>query len=219
MNSSLFGRFKSLKSLTIINYDNPRSKLPIDKQLFEVTELVQELTIKKIPIEILKLIHTLIDDAAIEYIAQIKTMKEFIFFDYNYGLPSSCALTRDVIDSYIIRLESGLPNLEFLQFQTSFHIDIVFRDEHIKLIENDLKIITPEIKLNIQQFDGNAFNDKYNLTTIQNTYRQYRSFTPSGTNKVCWELKLTIRKVKRIFFARSLKKKIFNFQKNVFFFC
>lgn len=108
---------------------------PRDEQLLKVTKLLQELTIKNMPIEYLKLINTSVDDATIEYICQIKNMRKCALINYYFyfHLPN-----RDVIESYINRIESDHPNLEFLQFQTHGFIDIVFTDEHINLIEKKL---------------------------------------------------------------------------------
>ncbi|XP_055303944.1 uncharacterized protein LOC129569274 isoform X2 [Sitodiplosis mosellana] len=192
MNISLFGRFKFLKSLSITNHESFIGEHSIDEHLLNVTNLMQILSMENIPIEYLKLDNVLVDDASIEYIFQLKTMKQFVFSDFNCYLPMKHSPTRDVIESYIIRLQSGLPNLEFLQFQTSSYIDIVFTDENTDQTEKHLqkKIIT-EIKLNLQQFNSSAFTDKYNYTTIENTTYRKRTY---NIHHVPWYYRLTIRK-------------------------
>lgn len=207
MNIPVFGRLISLKSLTIINQNNPCIS---KKQLFQVTKLMQEITVNNVPIEFLNLSNTLIDDATIEYICQMKTMKKFIYLDHNF-MQYKRSPARNVIESYIICLESNLPNLEFLQFRTSHFFDLVFTDELINLIQKRLQnLIKIKINLNLllQHFNSDAFTDKYNLTTIQTTYR----------NKLYGDCRVTMRKVKRIFVFCFIYIKYLNLNFSLIFF-
>lgn len=193
MNIELLDRFNSLKIFSII-IDNSLEHIKIDEKLLNVSQLMRKLAQKKVPIEYLKLINTIVDDEAIEYISQMKTIKKLAFLDirlYLLRLPA-----RDAIESYIIHLKSALPNLEFFSFQTSDCIDLIFTDEHIDLTEKHLKKKIPEIRLHMQQFKSNAFTDKYtNLTTIQNsTFRRHLSNKYRGK---FLEWRLMIEKVNR----------------------
>lgn len=178
VNIFLFGQLKCLRNLTIINWQSTElydfniedGKL---KNLLNLSYLVEQLLIQNVPIEYLKLVNIIIDDTTIEPISQMKTIKKFAFVDFNYY--TLIFPIRDVTASYLNRLESSLPNLEFLQFQTSTCIDIIFTDKHINLIEKQIQKKIPNIILDMHKFNSNKdiFIDKYNLTTIQNTFRQY----------------------------------------------
>ncbi|XP_031639214.1 uncharacterized protein LOC116351273 isoform X1 [Contarinia nasturtii] len=175
-NISILSQFKCLKFLSVVNGKKIHFGKHSNEELIKIKPLMQELKTKNMPIEYLKLFNTVVDDTTIEYISQIRTIKKFAFLDYNY-YKRRCP-TRDVIESYIFRLESSLPNLEVLQFQTSDSIDIIFTDEHIHIIEKNLRKKIPRLKLDIHKLNdtANTFTDKYNLTTITNTYRtEYRT--------------------------------------------
>lgn len=189
---SLFSQFKFLKMLTIFNFNGSLAPLSIEyEQLLGVTQLTQKLSLNNVPIECLKLIDTYIDDDAIEYISQMKNIKKFSFMSSNYYQPN-----RHIIESYIIQLKSGLPNLEFLLFQTSLCIDIVFTDtdKYNKLIKNTLSN-----KFGLNETLRTAFRHRFQLDDTFDS-KCYSIETENFRGQLQnYELKL--KKVDRIFFT------------------
>lgn len=179
VNIILFGQLKCLRNLTIINWESTEHHSKINyqskasKRLLNLSYLVKQLLIENVPIEYLKLINIIINDTTIEHISQMKTIKKLAFVDFNYYTLISPIC--DVTVSYLYRLESSLPNLQFLQFQTSTCIDIIFTGKHINLIEKQIQKKIPNIILNMHKFNSNKdiLIDKSNLITIQNTFRRY----------------------------------------------
>lgn len=167
MNISLFGRFKNLKFLSIKNLGEFVPKIiKRMEHLLIVTPLMHSLSLNNVPIEYLELGNGLVNDDAIEYISQIKTIRRFAFVNGN------SAPSHDIIESYIIRLESSLPNLEVLLFQTNTRTDIVFTDQNIHIIEQ-LKKGNRKLRLPIQEFKSNknTFTHKYKYITTRNRVR------------------------------------------------
>lgn len=158
-----FSNLKHLKMLTLFNYE---SEVYEKSAFFEITHSMKALSSTHAPIECLKLYDTLIDDDAIEYISKIKTIKKFVFDSVNYS--KHCSSSRHIIESYIIRLESAFPHLEFLQFRNSFYFDIVCTD--INRLEKQLQIYLKVIDLNKRQLEctANTITNRKNLITTQN---------------------------------------------------
>lgn len=158
-----FSNLKHLKMLTLFNYE---SEVYEKSAFFEITHSMKALSSTHAPIKCLELYDTLIDDDAIEYISKIKTIKKFVFDSVNYS--KHCSSSRHIIESYIIRLESAFPHLEFLQFRNSFYFDIVCTD--INWLEEQLQTHLKVIDLNKRQLEctANTITNRKNLITIQN---------------------------------------------------
>lgn len=158
-----FSNLKHLKMLSLFNYE---SEIFEKSAFFEITHSMKALSLTHAPIECLELYDTLIDDDAIEYISKIKTIKKFVFDSVNYS--KHCSPSRHIIESYIIRLESAFSHLEFLQFRSSFHFDIVCTD--INRLEKQLQIYLKVIDLNKRQLEctANTITNRKNLITTQN---------------------------------------------------
>ncbi|XP_031624651.1 uncharacterized protein LOC116341618 isoform X2 [Contarinia nasturtii] len=158
-----FSNLKHLKMLSLWNYE---SEVCEKSAFFEITHTLKALSSTHAPIECLKLYDTLIDDDAIEYISKIKTIKKFVFDSKHYS--KHCSPSRHIIESYIIRLESAFPHLEFLQFRSSFHFDIVCTD--INWLEKQLQEYLNVIDLNKRQLEctANTITNRKNLITTQN---------------------------------------------------
>lgn len=163
-----FSKFKHLKMLRLFNYE---SEVYEKSGFFEITHSMKALSSTNAPIEYLKLYDTLIDDNAIEYISKIKTIKEFVFDSVIYS--NYCSPSHHIIESYIIRLESAFPHLEFLQFRSSFYFHIVCTD--INRLEKNLQLYLKVIDLNKRQLEctTNTITNRKNLITAQNVCHGY----------------------------------------------